>query len=55
MPDNTAVTRFELIDHRHDVPYFGRAFVAYNCSVELSYQDGGRTLKVFVTDKPEST
>jgi hypothetical protein len=35
------VTRFEVIDHReHTVR-----------GPDLSYQDGGRTLKVFVTDR----
>lgn len=42
------VTRFEVIDHRHGAPSVGRVFVAWGCSVELSYQDDGRTLKVFV-------
>jgi hypothetical protein len=42
------VTRVELIDHRTGGQ--GRMFVAYGCAVELSYQDDGRTLKVFVTD-----
>jgi hypothetical protein len=49
-----AVTRFEVIDHRsgdvHPVER-GRIYAAHECSVELSYQDGGRTLKVFVTDR----
>lgn len=43
-----AVTRFEVIDHRKDGN--GRIFAAWDASVELSYQDGGRTLKVFVVD-----
>jgi hypothetical protein len=42
------VTRFEVIDHRLDMK--GRVLVAWPCSVELSYQDGGRTLKVFVNE-----
>lgn len=45
-PEN--VTRFEVIDHRHGAPSVGRVFVAWGCRIELSYQDDGRTLKVFV-------
>lgn len=37
------VTRLEVIDHT------GRAYVIWNSSIELSYQDEGRTLKIFVT------
>lgn len=44
------VTRVELIDHRFDAPNRGRCFVAYGVAVELSYQDQGRTLKVFIDD-----
>ncbi len=44
------VTRFEVIDHRSTGTPVGRAFVAWNCGIELSYQDGGRTLKAFVSD-----
>lgn len=42
--------RFEVIDHRTEVngQVVGRVFVAWPCTVELSYQDGGRTLKAFV-------
>jgi ribosomal protein S28E/S33 len=36
------VTRVEVIDST------GRAYVATNVTVELSVQDEGRTLKVFV-------
>jgi len=36
------VTRVEVIDET------GRVYTKWNCSVELSYQDDGRTLKVFV-------
>lgn len=39
------VTRFEVIDET------GRAIVKYDVSVELSYQDDGKTLKVFLKDK----
>jgi hypothetical protein len=43
--DNVKVTRFEVIDEN------GRVYVKnslYNCHLELSYQDDGRTLKVFI-------
>jgi hypothetical protein len=43
------VTRFEVIDHRTGLPQ-GRTIVATPCKIELSYQDQGRTLKVFVKD-----
>lgn len=45
------LTRVEVIDHRADSETFGRAFVAWDVAMELSYQDHGRTLKVFVDDK----
>lgn len=38
------VTRFEVIDDSMG----GRVYTRRPCAVELSYQDGGRTLKVFV-------
>lgn len=36
------VTRVEVVDET------GRVYSKWDCSVELSYQDDGRTLKVFV-------
>lgn len=45
MADISKVTRFEVIDEN------GRVYVKnslYNCHLELSYQDDGRTLKVFI-------
>lgn len=36
------ITRFEVIDEN------GRAYTKHNCKIELSYQDDGRTLKVFI-------
>ena len=42
MLHNQTVTRFEVIDEN------GRVYVAKDCKVELSYQDDGRTLKVFI-------
>jgi hypothetical protein len=43
MDDNSKVTRFEVIDEN------GRVYTKHNSKIELSYQDDGRTLKVFVT------
>ena len=42
MVDNVKVTRFEVIDEN------GRVYQKWNCNIELSYQDDGRTLKVFI-------
>ena len=39
------INRFELIDET------GRVVVKYDVSVELNYQDDGKTLKVFLKDK----
>ena len=39
------VTRFEVIDEN------GRVYSKWNCKIELSYQDEGRTLKVFIKAK----
>lgn len=47
------VTRFEVINHKHDdmgTNKHGRMLVEYGVKVELSLQDDGRTLKVFLTD-----
>ena len=40
--DTSKVTRVEVIDE------YGRRYTRHNCKVELSYQDDGRTLKVFI-------
>jgi hypothetical protein len=42
MLHDQTVTRFEVIDEN------GRVYVAKDCKVELSYQDDGRTLKIFI-------
>tara|TARA_B110000503_G_C7157835_1_gene418134 strand:+ start:102 stop:356 length:255 start_codon:yes stop_codon:yes gene_type:complete len=42
MANNSKVTRFEVIDEN------GRVYSKWNCNVELSYQDDGKTLKVFI-------
>ncbi len=41
-PNLENVTRFEVIDES------GRVYTRWECSLALSFQDGGRTLKVFV-------
>lgn len=51
--DVSKVTRFELIDHREGSDTPGRAIVRYDVDVELSLQDQGRTLKVFLKDQNE--
>lgn len=43
------ITRFEVIDHTSEK--LGRILVRYGVSVEVSIQDDGRTMKVFLTDK----
>lgn len=47
--DTQRVTRVEVIDSR------GRVYSTRECRVELSYQDDGRTLKVFVIDAASSS
>ena len=42
MAKDQTVTRFEVIDEN------GRAYTEHYCNVELSYQDDGRILKVFI-------
>ena len=42
MLQDQTVTRFEVIDEN------GRVYTKWNCKIELSYQDEGRTLKVFI-------
>jgi hypothetical protein len=45
------VSRFEVIDHTSTGT--GRDLVKYGVNVTLGYQDDGKTLKVFLTDKEE--
>lgn len=52
--DLAKVTRFEVIDHRNGSLKPGRAFVVHGCKIELSYQDDGRTLKVFISEHSQS-
>ena len=47
------VTRFEVINHADNDKSIGRLLTMYKemgdfQEIELSYQDGGRTLKVFL-------
>lgn len=42
MLHDQTVTRFEVIDEN------GRVYSQWSCKIELSYQDDGRTLKVFI-------
>jgi hypothetical protein len=43
------VTRFEVIDHTKKQR--GRIVVEYGVKVEVSIQDDGKTMKVFLTDQ----
>lgn len=43
------VTRFEVIDHTKKKR--GRIVVEYGVKVEVSIQDDGKTMKVFLTDQ----
>lgn len=43
------VNRFEVIDHRPGSENPGRAMTVYGAKVEVSMQDGGRTLKVLLS------
>lgn len=52
MSDEDDVTRLEIIDHRRNAPVPGRCFVHWDAAsrIEISRQDGGRTIKIFITD-----
>ena len=43
------VTRFEVIDHTFRMR--GRYVVEYGVSVEVSIQDDGKTMKIFLNEK----
>jgi hypothetical protein len=45
MSETTRVTRFEVIDET------GRVLVRHGVILELSFQDEGRTLKVFLRER----
>lgn len=46
--DMRLVSRFEVIDHRTNG--LGRVYSCRPCSASISFQDEGKTLKVFLTD-----
>jgi hypothetical protein len=43
------VDRFEVIDHTSKAR--GRVVVEYGVKVEVSIQDGGKTMKIFLTNR----
>ena len=43
------VNRFEVIDHTGEK--LGRIVVRYGANVEVSFQDGYKTMKVFLSDE----
>lgn len=43
------VTRFEVIDHSKKMR--GRYVVEYGVKVEVSIQDNGKTMKIFLNDQ----
>lgn len=45
--DFSKVTRVEVIDES------GRKYTRWYCDVEPHIQDGGRTLKLFISERPE--
>lgn len=52
--DETKITRLEVINHATNDHAIGRLLTFYEedfDSIELSVQDGGRTLKIFLRDK----
>jgi hypothetical protein len=51
--DVSKVTRFEVIDHSKGGE--GRMLVRYHVAVALDLQDNSRTLKVFLTDREETS
>ena len=52
LPDYEKVTRFEVIDHTSSKEE--RILVKYSVMVDVSIQDEGMTMKVFLTDKYQS-
>jgi hypothetical protein len=49
---NVKITRFEVINHANNSMSQGRLLTLYSNqfdNIELSYQDDGRTLKIFLT------
>jgi len=57
--DDTKITRVEVINHASNDMAIGRILTLYKelkdfDSVELSIQDGGRTLKLFLNNEQKS-
>lgn len=48
--DVSKVRRLEIIDHK--IGGTGRIYTARPCTIDLSLQDDGKTLKIFVLDPP---
>ena len=51
--NSVEITRFEVVNHAKNTYQIGRLLTLYQelgdfSSIELSFQDGGRTLKVFL-------
>lgn len=46
------ITRFEVIDHTSELQ--GRILVKYGVKVEISIQDDGKTMKIFLTDNTDN-
>jgi hypothetical protein len=59
MTDFHEIERFELIDHTHGgVTYYPgqpRAVMAKDVNVTVAVQDGGATLKIFLSREPHGT
>jgi hypothetical protein len=52
--DTDEITRFEVIDHTSGRVYY-KGWPLDEISIELSVQDSGRTLKVFVNQNGKGT
>jgi hypothetical protein len=52
-PVQLLTTRLEVIDHTTSGNKVGRILTKYAPNIEIQFQDDGRTLKVFLTDKIE--
>lgn len=47
------ITRVAVIDHTHRPDVAGLVYSKWDVKVEVSIQDDGRTLKIFIKDKDE--
>ena len=57
--DDTKITRVEVINHAKNTYQFGRLLTLYKeledfGSIDISIQDGGRTLKIFLNSTTET-